>query len=123
MEIRPFRLEDEAACLAISPELKAPPDFFVLEHEGAILGFGGYEVNGPNSAEVRLMVHESWRRQGLGRYLLFYLLKKLGDLGPIEIVKVWVLSPDEEFYKKQGFSREYWCKGRSIYSKRLTVCT
>ena len=101
------------------PMLQPPHQFYVLEHEGQIVACGGFQIASPNTVELReYMVHPGWRRQGLGRFLIFYLLKQIADLGTIE--QVYVEAPPEAggFFEKQGFHR----LGPLQFSKKLTVC-
>jgi len=119
MDPRPYSAIDHATCLALLPDLAVPQAFFVLEHEGQILACGGYVAASRESVEiVQYTVHPDWRLQGLGRFLIFYLLKQIATLGSIAQVQVQCPPDASGFFERQGFHQI--APGR--YNKKLTVC-
>ncbi|MCX6610905.1 MAG: GNAT family N-acetyltransferase [Acidobacteria bacterium] len=125
MDPRPYQPTDLPACKAILPTLEAPTHFHVFEHNGEILAFGGYEITSPTSAQIKqYMVHPDWRCQGIGRYLILYLLKQISAEGNIAEVRAIASSDLDGFFEKQGFRPlpSSSTSGR-IYTKKLTVCT
>ena len=101
MDVRPYLPVDRDLCLAVFDS--NTPDFFeshsrrdfekfldcpggpyfVMEHDGAIIGCGGYSVE-DEKAPARLvwgMVRRDWRRQGLGRFLLLFRLREITKKG------------------------------------------
>jgi len=77
LEIRPYTPADREACLAVCDSiggrrsaferaLDAIPMFFVAEHDGAVIGCGGFSIDGALARLEHGMVHRDWQRQGLG---------------------------------------------------------
>ena len=119
MDPRTYQVADLPACQAILPTLEVPTHFHVFEHNGQILAFGGYEVTSPATAQIKqYMVHPDWRRQGLGRYLILYLLKQISAQGHIEQVHTQATPDASTFFERQGFHPV----SHHNYTKRLTVC-
>lgn len=127
MEIRPYTPADSEACLAVCDSvggdraaferaLGAIP-FFVAEHDGAIIGCGGFVVDGAVARLEHGMVHRTWQRQGLGRFLLFYRMREISKAGNVAIVTAAPPEDAAAFYEKQGFRRE-----NGLLVKKLTVC-
>jgi N-acetylglutamate synthase-like GNAT family acetyltransferase len=128
MEIRPYAATDREACLAVCDSIghdrslleKAIGEmqFFVAEHDGAIIGCGGFAIDGTAARLLHGMVHRDWQRQGLGRFLLFYRLREISKSGAVTFVTA--TPPDDAigFFEKQGFRRE-----NGVLTKKLTVCT
>lgn len=127
MEIRPFTAADREGCLTVCDSIggdrvaleKALGEipFFVAEHEGAIIGCGGFAVDGSTAHLLHGMVHRDWQRQGLGRFLLFYRMREISKAGAVVMV---IAAPPEGaagFFEKQGFRRE-----QGVLVKKLTVC-
>ena len=136
MEIRPYTTADRDACLAIfdsmlpqdagrgdlAVRLDAGDPFFVAEHDGRIIGCGGFSVSGHAARLEWGMVHRDWHRQGLGRFLLFYRMKAIGQAGAIEMVSADVPRACADFYLKQGFRETGGDATRVLLAKRLAVC-
>ena len=127
MDIRPYSNSDRDACLACCESahhsefaqfLKSPGTYFVMVHDGRIVGCGGFSMDSPNSATLRWgMVHPQFRRMGLGRFLLMYRMKEIGRAGSVATVAV--LPPPEfaAFYERQGFRL-----AAGVLVKKLSVC-
>jgi N-acetylglutamate synthase-like GNAT family acetyltransferase len=90
----------------------------VLEHEGAIVGCGGYALSPPSARLVGISIRPDARRQGLGRYLLMYCLREIGKAGGIDVVTVEAPPESAGFLESQGFRPA----GSATYIKKLTVC-
>lgn len=123
MELRPYVPEDREACLAIfdsnTPRYFHPveregfssflehPDgqYFVMEHERAIIGCGGYEILTQErfASLVWGMILADMQGNGLGRYLLLFRLREIGKAGDIEAVRVATSQHAQPFFEKQGF--------------------
>jgi len=128
VEIRPYTPADCEACLAVCDSiggdrgafehaLAAIPMFFVAEHDGTIVGCGGFSIDGALARLEHGMVHRDWRRQGLGRFLLFYRMREISKACNVALV---IAAPPEDaavFYEKQGFRLE-----NGVFVKKLTVC-
>jgi GNAT superfamily N-acetyltransferase len=110
MDIRPYVASDRNACLSIfdsnfeagqRPEFERFLDrpegpYFVMEHEGATVGCGGYA----GASLVRGMIRRDFQRLGLGRFLLMYRLRKLEG---IQMVRLETPRSAVPFFEKQGF--------------------
>jgi N-acetylglutamate synthase-like GNAT family acetyltransferase len=140
MDIRPYVPSDRDECLSVFDSNvprefasddrvafarfleHAPAAYFVMEHEGAILGCGGFEGTEPGVAQlVWGMIRAKLQGQGLGRFLLMYQLKEIGKLGRIERVRVEVSPQTAPFFASQGFKMI--ATGDKVeLVKRLSVC-
>jgi ribosomal protein S18 acetylase RimI-like enzyme len=149
MDVRPYLPSDRDACLAIfdsnSPEffkshgrgdfeefLDGPGgNYFVMEHEGAVIGCGGYIV-APEKTLARLVwgiVGRDWRRQGLGRFLLLFRLREITKAGGVEMVHLDTPPDSAPFFRSQGFKvarveKDGYAPGldRLEMTMKLTVC-
>jgi len=142
MDLRPYLPSDRDACLAIfdsnAPQFPALGDrseferfldqsgnrYFVMEHEGATIGCGGYQV-APEPGVASLvwgLVSRDQQRQGLGRFLLMYRLREIGKLNGIERVLADVPAATERFFASQGFKMAGSRGDRVEMVKKLTVC-
>jgi len=123
MDLRPYLQSDRSACLAVFdsnvPEFFDPverggfdeflkcPDchYLVMEHDGAIVGCGGYAVE-MEEGLARLvwgMVRRDSHKLGLGRFLLLFRLREIGKAGGIRIVRLDTSQHAVPFFRKQGF--------------------
>jgi N-acetylglutamate synthase-like GNAT family acetyltransferase len=125
MDPRPYQPTDLPACKALCSVLEVPTHFHVFEHNGEILAFGGYELSSPTTAELKqYMVHPNWRKQGIGRYLILYLLKQISTHQNMEEVNAFASIENYGFFEKQGFKKTSRSSNAgAIYTKKLTVCT
>ena len=137
MEPRPYRPSDRDACLAVFDSnnlpdrpafesfLGGPANFTVLEHEGGIVGCGGYSI-GPEGIATLLhgMIRRDLRRMGLGRFLLLYRLRQISKSAiDVRFAHLTTTPEAAPFYEKQGFKpssvRE---DGTLAFVMKLTVC-
>jgi N-acetylglutamate synthase-like GNAT family acetyltransferase len=139
MDLRPYVPADRETCLQIydSNSLPVagraefvsfleglPAQFLVMEHDSAVIGCGGYQID----AEAALaslvwgMVRRDSQRMGLGRYLLMYRLREIGKVGGIERVRLETLREYAAFFEGQGFKVVGTGDSRVEMVKRLTVC-
>jgi GNAT superfamily N-acetyltransferase len=139
MDIRPYEPRDRDACLSVFDSLtpallphSARPSFeawldtaadtrFVMEHDEAIVGCGGYSLS-PDRAVATLewgMVHRNSQNMGLGRFLLLYRIREIGKHGTVGIVVAHPPEPSAGFFLKQGFRPG---TGPMEFVKKLTVC-
>lgn len=140
MDIRPYIVTDRNACLAIfdsnSPDfipnesrpgftafLDAPSDFFIAEHNGEIVGCGGFKISGETARLHWGMVHRKWQRQGLGRFLLFYRLREITRNPAVQGVGLEAPRQAAPFFAGQGFREIAGDSARVEMSKRLIVCS
>jgi N-acetylglutamate synthase-like GNAT family acetyltransferase len=123
MEIRAYRAEDRDGCLAVFDS--NVPDFFaeaergefaafleknawpyvVMEHEGAVVGCGGWvpEGDGRTMSMTWGMVRGGMHGLGLGRLLLLHRLREITKAGGCERVRLATSQRTAGFFAKQGF--------------------
>lgn len=120
MEVRNFESIHRAGCLAVF-DSQVPGAFaveerilfenfldsldgsyVVLEHDGSIVGCGGYYANGAMGRLTWGMIHKKHEHQGLGKFLLYYRLRELGKQG-VSHVGIETSPESEGFYARQGF--------------------
>ena len=138
MEIRPYQPADAAGCRAVldshaAPEaersafaafLEAPAGaYFVMEHDGRVVGCGGFAVDPPEARLMWGMVHRDLQRHGLGRFLLLYRLKEIGKTPGVVAVRVPAPEASAGFFVKQGFKASATAPGRVELTMKLQVCT
>ncbi len=76
-------------------------DCFVYEESGAIVGAGALHICWDDLAEIRsLCVAENFRGKGIGRILVNACVNEANNF---EIERVFLLTYQEEFFKKCGF--------------------
>jgi N-acetylglutamate synthase-like GNAT family acetyltransferase len=142
MELRPYVSADREACLQVFDSnvpgfLNAarrvdfeaflahlPGPYFVMEHEGRVLGCGGYTV-APESGHCELvwgMIRNDAQRLGLGRLLLMFRLREVGKVGGIHSVRAETTRQAARFFEGQGFKMAGAAEDRVEMVKKLTVC-
>jgi GNAT superfamily N-acetyltransferase len=133
VEPRPYRSADREACLAVFDSnapaggreeferfLEEGLDCTVLEHEGSIVGCGGFVIEGETARLVHGMIRRDMQRLGLGRFLLMYRLRQIAKAAsPVKFVRVTVDAKWARFYEKQGFKPG---PGGGDLMMKLTVC-
>lgn len=80
--------------------------FFVAEHDGHLVGMGGFRPRGEGQAEVlRVRVHPAMRRAGVGRALMARLEARAASLGFRELFLDTATNMPEAmaFYRALGF--------------------
>lgn len=76
-------------------------DFSVYEENGELIGTVALHINWEDLAELRsLAVKEEYMKKGIGAKLVTSCLKEAKELG---IARVFALTYQPEFFKKQGF--------------------
>jgi N-acetylglutamate synthase-like GNAT family acetyltransferase len=122
MDLRPYRLEDKAGCLAAfdsnvpdwfhaterdeySAFLDQPAGpYFVMDHEGTIAGAAGYQMHSPDRAALRwLLVRRDLHHNGLGKLLVFSTLRHLGKNEDPTQIWLRTLPQTAPFFEKLGF--------------------
>lgn len=86
--------------------MRAGGDFFVAEHDGNIVGMGGFRPNVAGQAEVlRVRVHPAMRRRGVGRQLMGAIENAARQAGLSEMFLDTALNqPDAvAFYQGLGY--------------------
>jgi N-acetylglutamate synthase-like GNAT family acetyltransferase len=142
MDIRPYSHLDLDPCLAVfdsnSPrylDASARRDFeefldqqgcpyFVMEHDGAIVGCGGFSIE-PQQALARLlwgMIRFDSHKLGLGRYLLLFRLREITKAGGVQTVHLDAPQQSATFYEKQGFKVIGSGMNRVQMVMKLVVC-
>lgn len=128
MEARDYTEQDQAGCLAIAAARSLAVDevavalgrgrWWVLEHEGAVVAFGGLAEKGEMDELIGGMVDPRFERQGLGRYLL--MLRQRHARAP----RLEVEAPAEyrRFWEKNGFRAVAESEGRVRFSRKMAVC-
>lgn len=137
MDLRPYLPTDRAACLAVLDSTGCAPEqrkafarhldrpagpFFVMEHDGAIVGCGGYEIADDVARLNWGAVRREFQAMGLGRLLLMYRLREIGKAGNIQRVLVDAPVQTAAFFEKQGFKIMGQESSRIQLVKKLTVC-
>jgi len=137
LDLRLYTPTDRDACLALSDSIVAaaredfvafldqPGEFYVAEHDGAVIACGGLDTRAQPPRLQWGMVHRDWQRKGVGRLLLLYRLRELSRTAPdAEFVALATTLAAQGFYEKLGFRvaatpRE---DGLVEMVKRLAVC-
>src|SRR5260370_10589519 len=105
MELRPYLVTDRDLCLGLldsnTPRFfdigerrkfeefldQRNCPYFVMEHEAAIVGCGGYSIEPEKTARlVWGMVRPDSHKLGMGRYLLLFTLRGITKVGGTQIV-------------------------------------
>ncbi len=130
MDIRPYQASDRAPCLEIfdsnfdatkRPEFEQFLDnpegpFFVMDHDGAIVGCGGYA-----GETLRWgMIRRDFQKLGLGRFLLMYRLRQLEGVPTVRLTAPPNAVP---FFEKQGFRIGGESPKGIEMVKKMNVCT
>lgn len=149
MEIRPYQSNDLTECLRLfdsNPDFFVPGEreqfqaflegepgtYFVLEHDGKLVGCGGFALEAePGLASLTWgLIDSRYHRQGLGRLLLFHRMKEISKLGNISLVRLETTPLTAPFFERAGGFRvtniEPGAYGGSLdrvtLMKRLAVC-
>jgi len=139
MEPRVYSRSDRDACLAVFDSNALPAreefeqfldagdlsNFTVLEHDGSIVGCGGFVLRGNVAILLNGIIRKDMQRMGLGRFLLMYRLRQISRApGQFDGVNVEVLPQWAAFYEKQGFKRRQQqdTSGPAQLFMKLTVC-
>ncbi|MBU1487805.1 N-acetyltransferase [bacterium] len=99
--INSYAKEGKMLSRSLSELFENVRDFSVAEKEGEIIGCCALHSVWEDLAEVKsLAVVRNQRGQGIGRRLLRAALKEAGSLG---ITRIFVLTYEPDFFKRQGF--------------------
>ena len=129
LDVRLYQPADRAACLAFTDDpgfaqfldgITCP--YFVMEHDGVIVGCGGFRIADKHATLEWGIIGGAWRKMGLGRFLLMYRLREIGKFPGIEHVSVDVPSTIAPFFEKQGFKVAHASARGVQLTKRLIVC-
>ncbi len=86
--------------MALCGPFSVPAHFVVMEHEGSVVGCGGYTSDG----ELLLgTIRPDLRRQGLGRFLLLARLREVAKLPGVSHARLRAPAEFAGFYLKLGF--------------------
>ncbi|MBS1824336.1 MAG: GNAT family N-acetyltransferase [Acidobacteria bacterium] len=140
MDIRTFTPADKSQCLALfdgnmpvffdqaerhafEAWLDAPQgSYFVMEHEGTVVGCGGVALENPQLASLTwTIVQAGLQRQGLGRFLVFYCLRSLPPT--VTHVRLTTIPAVTGFFEKQGFHVQSSAAREVEMIKKLQVCS
>ena len=100
--VNDFAKKEDMLPRALNELYESIRDFFVYENHGEIGGVCALRILWEDLAEIRsLAVRKEFQRSGIGRLLLKRCLKEAKDLG---IKRVFALTYQPEFFKKNGFS-------------------
>ncbi len=148
MSLRPFQAGDREACLELFDSSREPEwptllreDFdaflnqfpervLVFEHEQKAAACAAYTPESGGQACIPwLMVRHDLRRNGVGRFLLFAILKKLSAEHDPALVEARCTPAAAGLFERQGFYiarivRSGWGPGldRVELAKKLKVC-
>ena len=102
----------------------APSNFTVLEHEGVIVGCGGWTIVDHVALLVHGMIHRDYQKMGLGRFLLLYRLRQVSKSGSdVQFVRATAPPETALFHQKQGFKPTGAQDAASVeVIMKLTVC-
>ena len=112
--------------------LHHPGAYYVLEHEGAVLGAGGWAREESESMASLCwgLIAPDFQRRGLGRLLTMYRLREIGKVPGVTMVRLDTSQNSVGFYEKQGFrvvavKKDGYAPGldRIEMVKRLEVCS
>jgi ribosomal protein S18 acetylase RimI-like enzyme len=123
MDVRPYTPADHAACLAMfdsnTPRFFDPSErrkfvtfldapfcsYFVMEHDGAVVGCGGYAVEEDRSLASLVwgIVRNDLHNHGLGRFLVMFRLKEITRTSGVQMVRLGTSQHTAHFFEKQGF--------------------
>ena len=100
--VNDFARKEDMLPRALNELYESTRDFFICEVNGAIAGVCALRILWDDLAEIRsLAVRKEFQRSGMGRLLVKRCLKEAKDLG---IKRVFALTYQPEFFKKNGFS-------------------
>ncbi len=103
---------------------KAPAVYLVLEHDGRLIGCGGFraEAGQPVARLEWGMIQRDLQRQGLGRYLLLYRLKEIGRVAGVQHVELTAPPGIAPFFEKYAFRVAGEDSGLVCMRMKLQVC-
>lgn len=146
MTIRPYETTDQQAVLDIfrlnTPEFfdadeeqdlieylnNRLEDYFVVEHEGEVLGAGGVNYM-EDAITARIswdMIHPRTQGKGIGSVLVKHRIKHIKSKSSIQVIVVRTSQVAFKFYAKFGFeviaiTKNYWAIGFDLYYMELKL--
>lgn len=118
MDLRPYSSSDLGACLALfdanglSPSfrgeferfLASPPETYtVAEHDGRIVGCGGYTLTADPPSVDWCLVEPVFHRNGIGRLLAMSALRAITAKGRSPLVRTRSTEASRRFFEHLGF--------------------
>ena len=96
--------------------------YFVVEVNKQIVGSGGFNFS-EDTSTARIswdIVHPGFQQKSLGRKLLDFRIRKLGEFEALQRITVRTSQHAYGFYEKQRFKlllteKDYWAKGFDLY--------
>lgn len=126
MDIRRYLPTDRDACGSIVGEgwTDPPESYFVAEHDGRVIGCGGYGVDasGGSAWLFGLAVDPAFRRMGVGRFLAMYSLRELSKRHGVRMVSAQSPETARGFLEALGFRSASAGDGTVEMVKKLEVC-
>lgn len=118
MDLRPYVSTDRAACLALFESNSAgtafragferfldaaPATFTVAEHEGRIIGCGGYTLDADPPSVDWCLVDPAFHRNGIGRLLAMSALRAITSKSRSPMVRTRSTENARGFFEHLGF--------------------
>jgi N-acetylglutamate synthase-like GNAT family acetyltransferase len=118
MDLRPYTPADRAACLALfdinalPPATRAgferhldgvPAGFLVAEHDGRLVGCGGYGCEGGSPRLEWCLVDPALHRNGIGRLLAMTALRAISSKSQASAVSASSTGNARGFFEHLGF--------------------
>jgi len=115
----------------LDQDIDAKRPYWVVYHEGQIVGCGGIGINEPSqyTKEPHVimcwgMVRQDFHRQGFGKALLAHRIKQSRLIFPGIKIALGTTQHSFSFFEKYGFKtvyyeKDHWAKGLDLYQMEL----
>ncbi len=125
VDIREYGAADRAACASIAGADWVDPggSFYVAEHDGQVIGCGGFAFD--QAGEARLVgpvVAAGFRRMGVGRFLAMYAMRAASRGRTLRTISARPPEESRAFFEKLGFRVASAGDGVVEMVKKLEVC-